>query len=351
MAKRKPKRKVRKWVIVVMAILALALIGIETTLILGFNWKVEWTGTLMPSVQLKRPTVKVIDLTSNSRPIAVMINNHEYAQGHHAGLQDAYLVYEIVVEGGITRMMAVFKDKDTAKIGSVRSSRHYFLDYAMENDAIYTHFGWSERAMNDIYSLGIPNVNGLYDSGFWRDTSLDVPYEHTAYTNIASIKEVAEYRGYRMTSEQKPLLNYQIYPIKMAELEGASLANHVSIEYSSYQTTSYEYDPTKKVYLRYTNGMEHHDSEKGGQITAKNIITYQVYNYSFDSYGRQDLDNVGSGSGYYISNGYSIPIKWEKNARGEQTKYYYENGEELKVNDGNTFIQIQPVGRELSITE
>ena len=63
------------------------------------------------------------------RPIAVMIDNHSGAWPQ-ANLNKAYLVYEIVVEGGETRLMAVFKGQNLAKIGPVRSSRHYFLDYA-----------------------------------------------------------------------------------------------------------------------------------------------------------------------------------------------------------------------------
>ena len=73
------------------------------------------------------------------RPIAVMIDNHNLAWPQ-AGLNKAYLVYEIIVEGGETRLMALFKGQNVDKIGPVRSSRHYFLDYVMENDAIYAHF-------------------------------------------------------------------------------------------------------------------------------------------------------------------------------------------------------------------
>ena len=115
------------------------------------------------NVKEETPTKKlqILDLDSNSRSYAVMINNHSAARLHHAGLQDAYLIYEIIVEGGLTRYMAVFKDQDTAKIGSVRSSRHYFLDYAMENDAIYVHWGWSPQAQSDISKYKINNINGL----------------------------------------------------------------------------------------------------------------------------------------------------------------------------------------------
>ena len=71
----------------------------------------------------------------NDRPIAVMIDNHSGAWPQ-AGLNQAYMVYEIIVEGGETRLMALFKDVDLEKIGPVRSARHYFIEYAMENDAI-----------------------------------------------------------------------------------------------------------------------------------------------------------------------------------------------------------------------
>ena len=110
--------------------------------------------------QKEEKKLKIVDLSSNTRPYAVMINNHPSARQNHAGLQDAYLIYEMIVEGGMTRYMAVFKDKDTAKIGSVRSSRHYFLDYAMENDAMYVHWGWSPQAQSDISTYGINNING-----------------------------------------------------------------------------------------------------------------------------------------------------------------------------------------------
>ena len=51
--------------------------------------------------------------------------------------------------------MALFKGQNLEKIGPVRSSRHYFLDYALENDAIYVHYGWSPQAQYDISNLGV----------------------------------------------------------------------------------------------------------------------------------------------------------------------------------------------------
>jgi len=100
------------------------------------------------------------------------------------------------------------------------------------------------------------------------------------------------------------------------------------------------------------SGKANVDLKTGKQYTAKNIIVYKVKNYTLndgENKGRQDLDNVGSGNGYYISCGYVVPIIWEKSSSNSQTVYKYETGEEIKVNDGNTFIQIMPLDSEISI--
>ena len=295
-------------------------------------------------------TITIVNKNSNSRPYAVMINNHSIARAHHAGIQDAYITYEIIVEGGLTRMMAVFKDKDTNKIGSVRSSRHYFLDYALENDAIYVHFGWSPQAQSDIGTLGINNINGLYDSrAFYRDTTLRVPLEHTAFTTMSNLKEVAASKNYRTTTDKKTLLNYTTDEVNLSTIAGAIVANNVVIPYSGYVTTSYQYDSVNKVYLRSVNGVAHTDSITGNQYTTKNIITYKLANSNMDSYGRQNLGNIGSGEGYYITNGYAVPITWTKSSRDSQTVYKYQDGTEINVSDGNTFIQIEPSNQNLTI--
>lgn len=290
-------------------------------------------------------TIKIVDVNSKTRPVAVMINNLNAARPYHSGLQDAYLVYEIIVEGGITRMMAIFKDKDTARIGSVRSSRHYYLDYALENDAIYVHYGWSPQAQSDISKLNVKNVNGLYDNAFWRDTSLNVAYEHTAFTSMEKIMNVAKNKGYSLTSNKDLLLNYSSKDIDLKEEDGNVFANSVDIKYSNYLTTSYVYNSKDKLYYRSVNNKSHSDYVTKKQFSTKNIIISYVKNSSItnDTSGRQNLHNVGSGNGYYITNGIAVPITWEKSSRSAQTVYKYKNGKEIVVNDGNTFIQIAPL--------
>jgi len=339
--------------IIIGIILLLLLIGLGAFLYLNSKTKAK-TNIKEDDTEVVIPEVKklqIINEDSNSRTIAVMINNHAQARPNHAGLQDAYIVYEAIVEGGITRMMALFKDASTTKIGSIRSARPYFLDYALENDAIYVHFGFSELAASNIISLGINNINGLYDSAFWRDTTLDVDYEHTAYTNIEKINTVASAKGYRTTTTQKTLLNYNVDNVDISLLPGAVVANNISIPYSYYMTSSYTYDAVNKYYNRFANSVAHTDAITGIQYHFKNLIVINVENYTTNEGGnRQALNNVGTGSGYYITNGYAVPITWEKASRSAQTVYKYQDGTVITVNDGNTFIQIQPINQVTTIS-
>ena len=295
--------------------------------------------------------LNILDEASKTRPYAVMINNISKVWGYQCGLQNAYIVYEIIVEGGYTRLMAIFKDKNLDRIGSVRSSRHYFLDYALENDAVYVHFGWSPEAERDMNSLGVNNINFMSYDGYVRDYSLGLATEHTAFTSTDKINNGIEYYGYRNTSDDYMLLNYSVDEIDLSTLGGSIKADSVYINYSPSRNTSFVYDSENKVYKRYQNNTEHIDYNTKEQYTAKNIITYQVNNYTIsgDEKGRQTLENIGNGEGYYITNGYAVPITWEKTSRNSKTKYKYIDGTEIKVNDGNTYIQIQPKLKEITI--
>ena len=349
-------KKKKKVIIVLSIIISLIMIVLVGYIFISKNNKAKPKEIKEVKVEKKKKVkekkkVQIIDLDSNTRPIAVMINNISTVWGYQSGLQDAYLVYEIIVEGGYTRLMAVFKDKNLDRIGSVRSSRHYFLDYALESDAVYVHFGFSPQAQNDIGALGVNNINFMYYDGYTRDYSLGLASEHTAFTSTEKIKAGMENYGYASTTNQTPLLNYSAEEIDLSKKEGVMPANKVWIGYSYARNTSYQYDSELKVYKRFQNDIEHNDYVTKEQYTTKNIIVYKVDNYTIsgDNKGRQDINNIGSGEGYYISNGYAVPITWTKDSRSSKTVYKYLNGEEIIVNDGNTYIQIMPSSQNLNI--
>lgn len=294
----------------------------------------------------KESEIKIFN--GNSRPVAVMIDNHQDAWPQ-AGLNKAYMVYEIIVEGGETRLMALFKGVDVDKIGPVRSARHYFIDYAMENDAIYTHFGQSPQAQSDIKKYNINDINGISEDGmtFWRVKEKAAP--HNAVTNTKKLLESAKNKGYKTTSTKESVLNYVTEEVN---LEEGQTTYEVTIPHSDLQTVKYVYNSDSKVYTRYARGKKQTDWESKEDITTKNIIITFCNNYTLsdsENKGRQGLKNTGTFDGYYITNGKAIKIKCIKNTREETTQYQDMNGNKIQVNDGNTFVNICPTNASVKI--
>ena len=176
------KRKNNKLILfIILGVIVLCGIGIGVYFVIDNNKKIPDKKENVNEEVKEEKKVTIIDVDSDTRPYAVMINCHNGALPQ-AGLDKAYMVYELMVEGGITRMMALFKDTEVDKIGSVRSARTQYLDYVYENDAIYGHAGGAEDALKRIASEGINDVDVDGQYGF-RDTSLNRAWEHKLFTS------------------------------------------------------------------------------------------------------------------------------------------------------------------------
>jgi len=153
---------------------------------------------------------------ANRRPVAIMINNawegtRGDAQSVQTGLSKADIVYETEVEGGITRLMAVFKDiSKVEKIGTVRSARYPYIDLSMGHDAIYVHHGqdnnYAKPHLRDTqtFVLGTNNAGTRIKNG--------KAYEHTLYGYGDKIWKWFEKKNYNI--ELKNVENWQNFAAK-----------------------------------------------------------------------------------------------------------------------------------------
>lgn len=290
-----------------------------------------------------------VPYVEGTRPFAVMIDNEGSKVLPQGGLQMAQLVYEIIVEGGESRLMPVFWGVNPEMIGPVRSSRHYFLDYAMEHDAIYVHFGWSPMAQRDIGNLKINNINGVGYGGeiFW-DLTKDRNNWQDSYTSMDRIQKFVQKAKYRTETKAEPVFAYHETD---RDLPAGLRAHSVEIKYSPTNNSGFEYDEDREVYKRFRKGKPHMERLTGEQIVTENIIIQFTENWTLkgDTQGRQDVKTVSSGKGYYISRGRAIEIKWAKTARSSPTVYTDERGEAIRLNPGPTWIQLAPSGGKVTV--
>ena len=320
----------------------------------GGNTEEQTTTTTQAPSTIKAPEEVVIrnPLTGEAgyskkllknRPVFIVVENHPDARPQW-GLTSSDIVWEMVAEGGITRMLLMYADASRIpeKVGPVRSARHYFVDIAEGFDGIFVHFGFSPYAKNQIANHGVNNINGLYDNYFYRDKSRGVSSEHTAYTTDEAINNAIANKGYRteIKDDYKSPFKFN----KEAETFDAS-CTELTVSYSSGYTYTYTYDEENKVYLSKLNGNNFVDSEGTQQNFENIILCYTDISSMGDSKGRVDFD-LSEGKGIYVSNGTYTEITWKKGDSADMMKFYDKDGEELSVNVGRTYIGILDNDRE-----
>jgi len=184
------KGKILIFILIVVIVALGALLGTK----LFMNNEPKETGSAADSeddiltvvIDGKKQKVPQTKYAGNKRTLAIVIDNVGTAIPQ-ASLNEAMIVYEATVEGGLTRFLAIYKDPKVETIGPTRSARPYFIDYALENDSIFVHFGGSPKALSEVQSLRINNVNGIDDPGkvFWRTNKKTAP--HNAMVNVEEI--------------------------------------------------------------------------------------------------------------------------------------------------------------------
>lgn len=281
------------------------------------------------------------DSAVGKRPVAVMINNISTAQPVQTGLNKADVVFECLVEGGISRLMAVFSDlSQCEKLGTIRSARYSYVQLAKSLDAIYVHCGMDDTYTRP-YAKEMPNFD-FFDLGAQSDSlsmriKNGLAYEHTLYIKGEAV-ESAVYDKYRndISSDLsgKTLFNF-------AEEAGVPANGNecTSIKYymSGDNYSTFKYDSQTKKYRRCPFGKSQTDYFTDEAFEFDNVFVLYAPTYDFsDGYHvHTDLDG---GEGYYISNGVYKEIKWTKGDASDRLKVYDADGSELSVNPGTSFI-------------
>ncbi len=284
------------------------------------------------------------------RPIAVVIDNQGEYPFPQAGLSQAQVVYEFVVEGGVTRYVAMFWEQDLELIGPVRSARDYMLDFILPYDGIFVHNGGSPSALAQIdYEEWIDSLDGTKDANKIFEDITDNPNNwQDTYTNS---EDIYAYIAEKSISLETDLIGHPKYSESPIILEQGIDAKIINIAYSAISFSTYMFDEEKQLYFRNRNGETHTDRNTGISLSVTNIIIQKVSNETIegDDSGRQALETIGSGEGYYCTLGKCIEITWEKADENSPTIYKDSDGHEIVLNEGKTWIQIVPTYVELLI--
>jgi len=276
------------------------------------------------------------------KPVLVMIENQTSARPQD-GLAEADVVYEAMVEGGITRFMAVFQSELPETAGPIRSCRVVFADIAKEWDGLLVHFGGPSVGSYSVYQRFITNdihqrLDGVKSEiGSYTDESRKAP--HNKYMDVARAQA-----KYNFTPDVRS------FSFTEAIATGDKVTDF-TITYNSYNIVRYKFNASKNIYNRYQNGDLVANRSNRKEVEVSNIIiqTCQQSTYSDSESGHVKIDVIGSGNACIYKNGVKIEGTWKKQSAAARTVYYDKSGNEIPLTPGKTWVQI--VSSKTSIVE
>ncbi|MBP6859362.1 MAG: DUF3048 domain-containing protein [Candidatus Magasanikbacteria bacterium] len=271
------------------------------------------------------------------RAVGIMIDNHVDAWPQ-SGVSRAKIVYEAMVEGGITRYFAIFDSaQEVAEVGPVRSARLYFLDWIQEyGDGLYVHSGGSPQALAAIKPRKIFDANEFFwGQYFWRGTHHFAP--HNLFISSKNWQAMLDRRA-----NSSSLFTADM-AWKFDQDVGSSVASssELQITFSVGYTIAWKYDSATMQYQRSINSKNERDRD-GSEVWARNIIVQvtSVEDIANDDKGRQEIKTVGSGEATILRKGEVVHGTWEKKSLSGRTRFYDANGQEIVLTPGNTWIEV-----------
>jgi hypothetical protein len=328
------------------------------------------------------------DVWETRRPIVAMIENHTDSRPSE-GLSKGDVIYETVAEGGITRFMSVFYcgvSAEDTRIAPVRSSRIYFINWAMEygSNPLYTHVGGANaicntcpggakstsqvakevRAIEKLASIGwrVPGGNDFdttYDSGFpvfWRDPERlghTIPAEHQMVASTDKLFEQGAKRGFAYNDKNGTAWNatFKSWNFVDGKASSSPTATDISYEFwsgSADYNVEWKYDSATNSYLRFNGGTAFTDLTTKQQISVSDVVVMSVKEKGpVDSEKHMYYEVVGTGKAKIFQNGIVIDGTWKKATDTDRTRFYDAQGKEISFVRGKIWISAIPSDNEI----
>jgi hypothetical protein len=281
------------------------------------------------------------------RPVAIVYSNIRAALPQH-GISEADIIYEVLMEGDITRMIGLHMDPySIPTLGSIRSIRPYFLDVAQAHDAILVHSGYSTEARSEITRRGVTALDGGVNASsfFHRDAdrlARRIAQEHTHFITGPRLRDAIAYLRVRQNVRDGYANAMRFDPDGTPE--GGAPADRLTLRFSATKTGIFEYNAEDGLYYVSQFNATQIDGNTGAQLAVRNVLVLRVniWTIAGDSAGRRRADLVTTGEGYFLCGGKWIPILWSRAAFDAPFVYTKADGTPLILGVGRTYINLFP---------
>ncbi len=297
---------------------------------------VSSTTTTAPKKNPIAPLTGVEDPSGDSlkRPaLAIKIGNNPEARPQ-AGIAEADIVYEEIVEGGITRFMGIYHSSVPERVGPVRSVRGMDPNIALNWGGIFAYSGGAAQNEKKIRNTkGILALNETAaGNGMKRDSSRGAP------NNLYAIPSVL------FEQEGTPIPPVAQFKFSKNVSVLADLASKFVVEFKSGFACTWTYDAKTEKYLR-SYGTKPFVDQKGTQVAADSVVV-QFIQYPSESEGI----TTGTGDVWIFRNGKVLKGTWERPTTAAPATFKDVEGNDMKLKAGQTWVELASTTTPVTVT-
>ena len=293
---------------------------------------------------------------TNRKPLLIKIDNAPAARPHY-GIGQADMVFEIIVEGGVTRLAAVFHSQDPAQIGSVRSARLVDRSLTPMVRGALVYSGTSAHALSlinkDVAEGKYIELSADHAQGYYRVNFRPSPYN--LFTSAANQRENLKKLGAETANDipKWAFLVSQDHPPTLAGMSGAAAATEITIPYrADTSAVRYEYDAATKTYARFQNAAGRPardvDAVTSKPIAATDVVIIHTEIWEVpdivDASGAlsNDMRMTGTGAASVFRDGLRQDGTWSR--KDDMSAFVFKNaaGEQILLSPGQPWIHVVP---------
>ena len=294
------------------------------------------TGVNSPVNGLPMPTN-----ANNSIVIGIKNDNNVNARPQ-SGPESADAVFEVLVEGGMTRFINIFYQSDTNYHGPIRSARPTDPTVLRPLGGVLVASGATGGLIPEIQDMGVPVITDRRPD-YFRISSRKAP--HNLYADTSLLKSTAISRGFKKVDNPQPL-----FPWGDPSFQNWSNNSYLTLTFSNYTKTTWtwngnSYDRTYyDAYKNQRNDNPHYWIDVNGnssQISFKTVIALFCEPY-IHPLQLPSVKTVGEGRAIILHGGKMIDAKWKRGSNLDPFHIVDSNNNILYVPKGKVWISLVP---------
>ena len=276
-------------------------------------------------------------LTRHRSAVTVKIDNTPEAMPQY-GIEKADVIYEEIVEGGITRLAAIFNSRVAVRVGPVRSVRRTDREIVYPIGGLFVFSGGAQYALRSIATAPVKLFQqSNAGSAMFRDLRREAP--HNLYANVALLMK----KGGR-PEPPPPLFSYRS---RSSRVPGAKVSSFV-VGFAAGFATSYSWNAKTRSWDRSSFGAP--DVTAGGtRLSPKNVIVMKVHYLGGVGVIGSQAQLLGSGPMEVFTGRTVQPGTWSRRSLRKPIVYRSKSGRIIPLTPGQTLVELLDVSEHVSI--